>query len=477
LARPEKLGKNDTTLGERPTIRGATFVTDDSTSQATARNYRVLGLMVNPFTIGGEPGDSTDLATASEGNRLLSELEVAAEQAKPKPITVIKHPIPSQYPLNAVAAAEHVLCNDDEFNVLHAYVPLFVMHTGRIRSTLAVLSERLAFRSFDRTLAKYVGQVLAQTDSELISFQVLGQDRLEQFAARFADDSAAAIESVFGTAELERRPELAEVNDLRVTQLEDDGVEDENTGELDSSVGDAPGTEVILAEDADVLGRDEANDAVLDYLVEYTRIHLSPVIGRALRVYRERGLAAMASEFRVTKAPRKTLSALVRLARVRFRKIALIYDGFGNWGSVPPATRTQITAALSELRWMLDGDAVMVLLLEQDGVPELEEQFGAGVRLDWTFEDVREIAAEPDRLGLVMVDGWLAAATLPGYEAMTTADAVIRSLVETASGSLGRFIPMAARAIDDAAERCVDSLDSEAERAGLLADPGEAPGE
>ena len=49
--------------------------------------------------------------------------------------------------------------------------------------------------------------------------------------------------------------------------------------------------------------------AVLDYLIEYTRAHLSPVIARGLRMYRERGLSALAEELKITKAPRKTLAA------------------------------------------------------------------------------------------------------------------------------------------------------------------------
>ena len=443
----------------------------DSTSQNADVSYRTLGLIANPFRTDDVGEYGVQSATASEGHRLLDALDLAAAQERPKPITVIKHPLPTQYSLNAVSRAEYVLCNDDDFNVLHAYIPLFVMHTGRIRSTLAVFSERLAFRSFSRTLAMYVDRILAEPDADLISYQVLGQERWDAFARSFREDSRAAIESVFGNEQLERRPELAEVHDLRLTQLEIDGVEEEDAAEVDTSVGDAPGMEVILAEDADSLELDQSNEAVLDYLVEYTKIHLSPVIARALRVFHQRGLAAMAAEFRITKAPRKTLAALVKFARVRFRKVALMYDGFGNWSGVPAPLRGQITTSLSELRWMLDGDAVMVALLEQDGVPEIEEQFSAGRRLEWTFSDVRAVFAAPDEIDPDMIDRWLAAATLRDYKPITTADPVISALISAADGSLERFVSKAAKAVDSAASRGATLLDEEAREAGMHAEP------
>ncbi len=63
---------------------------------------------------------------------------------------------------------------------------------------------------------------------------------------------------------------------------------------------------------------------------------------------------ALTAELTITKAPRKTLTALVRFARLRFRKIVLIYDGFDNWSATPADIRSQITGTLSELRWMLE---------------------------------------------------------------------------------------------------------------------------
>ena len=46
--------------------------------------------------------------------------------------------------------------SDDSLNVVHAYIQLYMMRKGRVRSTLGAVGERIAFRSFDETLASYV---------------------------------------------------------------------------------------------------------------------------------------------------------------------------------------------------------------------------------------------------------------------------------------------------------------------------------
>ena len=99
--------------------------------------------------------------------------------------------------------------------MLHAYVLMFMMRLGRVRATLQIVAERLAFRDFDTTLGLYVGKVLAEPDESLVAYQVLGAEALAAYQARFAEDPAAAVADVFGIAKVERRPELAEVADTR----------------------------------------------------------------------------------------------------------------------------------------------------------------------------------------------------------------------------------------------------------------------
>ena len=120
---------------------------------------------------------------------------------------------------------------------------------------------------------------------------------------------------------------------------------------------------------------------------------------------------------------------LVRFARVRFRKIVLIYDGFDNWEATPADVRSQIAGTLSELRWMLEADACVVLLLERGGVPELEEQFGSGKRLEWDFPGVLALEESPDAIDAEMVDRWLAAAAAPGASPLTVGDPVLSALL------------------------------------------------
>lgn len=458
-------------------MEGATSVFDLTTGVSDSLRYRPLGLMENPFKGDSESGEYVlDSAVAEEGNKLLNAIGMAASQERSKPIVVTKHEMPSAYPLRAIAGVEHELVNDEEINILHAYIQFFMLHTGRVRSTLHILGERLAFRSFDKTLIAWVEQVLSDRDESLISFDVLGAEALDAFAERFREDPAAAIESIFGPPEIERRPELAEVSDLRLTRLETDVDEDQqNPPELDASVPDAPGTAVVMAEEADAIAEENVDEAILDYIVDYTKARISPVVARALRVYRERGLAAMATEFRVTKAPRKTLAALAKFARVRFRKVVLIYDGFDSWNSAPPELRRDITTSLSEIRWLLDSDAMMVMMLEKDGVDELEEAFSGGTHIDWTFDSVRKVFDRPDVLDLEMVDSWLSAAAVVGSEPITTTNTILVEIAAAANGSMNAFVIKAHAAIESAADRGVGELDDEALAAGLAAGSEEAP--
>ena len=159
---------------------------------------------------------------------------------------------------------------------------------------------------------------------------------------------------------------------------------------------------------------DDSKQAVVDYIIEHAATHLSPVIARCIRVYQERGLAAASMELRVTKAPRKTLSAVVDLARARFASVALIFDGFDSWTSVPTELRQSIVVTMTELRWLFDGRAILVLGLERDEVPELEEAFSAATKVDWDFKWILPLQADPTKLEPEMVDEWLAAAALVG---------------------------------------------------------------
>jgi hypothetical protein len=341
------------------------------------------------------------------------------------------------------------------------------MRLGRVRSTLQIVAERIAFRDFNTTLALYVERIIAEPDESLIAYQVLGSEALAAYQARFAENPTDAVADVFGVAKVERRPELAEVADTRPMDLLSDVEEGDDAPELDGAIGDAPGTEVILSDEQ--TPEEDIDRAILDYIVEHTKVHLSPVIARALRVYKDRGLVALTAELTITKAPRKTLSALVRFARIRFRKIVLIYDGFDNWAQTPSEVRSQITSTLSELRWMLESDAVVAIMVERGGVPELEEQFGAGTHVDWDFPGLIALEESPDALDPQMIDRWLASAAMHGTAPLTVEDPVLSAMLAEAEGSLKAFSLAAGVAIENAAQRGASALDEEALEAGRAA--------
>jgi hypothetical protein len=420
--------------------------------------YRSLGLIGNPFASSGddEYGIGVNLEIQAHANLLLSAIDAASRQETPKPILVTKSTnIPDFYSLRAISVVEGALVRDESLNVLHAYIQLYMMRRGRVRSTLGIVGERLAFRSFEKTLAAYVGHVLSEPDTTLASYRALDDGVFAEFEQRFADDPVTAVTDLFGTPELERRAELAEIVDLRLAGLEHDIEESDVSAEIDETVGTAPGAGIELT------GVIES-DPLVDYLLDYTAVHLSKVVARALRAYTERGLAAMSTELRVTKAPRKTLSAVARLAGARFAKTAIIYDGFDNWQAIDREMRQTIVGALSEMRWTLDGLAAFVFLLEDGRVPELEEQFGAGTRLSWEWGSLAKLQQEPDTLDADTIESWLAAASLAGNEPLTLGDPVLAGCLADADGSLVRFATAAAAAIESAVERGLASLDETA---------------
>jgi len=362
-------------------------MTPDTENLTGVARYAPLGLIANPFKI---PRDSsapiTDLEIVSKSNELLKTIIERSREDAPKPLWIDKGAdIPEYYFMAALAGAEAALATDDDVNILYALVELFTMRDGVTRSALRILAERLSFRSFDRTLVPYVESVLSNPDTELPSYQMVGPEKLDAFAAHFHDDPLEAVHMYLGTMEEERRPELSDAVDYRPLSFDEDVVdESDTTVEIDSTITDAPGTGAMLEEvDTEPGASQEDIAGVRDYIIEYTSTHLSNVIARALRVFHDRGLIMMAQEFRVTKAPRKTLAAVARLALGRYRKVALLFDSFDQWLQIDQDLRSKIAGAMSEMRWKLAGDAMMVFFVAPGTAPELEEKFRGTGGLDW----------------------------------------------------------------------------------------------
>jgi len=431
--------------------------------------YASLGLIANPFALpenSDQPGIECEIG--AEGNALLQAILRQSAEESPKPLWVEKSAdMPSQYPLMAIAHAESSLAVDDSLNVMYAYVQLYTFKKGVVRSTLGVLAERVAFRDFDKTLAAYLEQkVLAEPDTELTSYQVLGPQGLDAFAAKFREDPLGTVHACFGDPLVERRPDLDRRIDMRPVNLEEEVEESDTTAEFDASMGDAPGTDQLLEERAQKTESDEF-DAVRDYVIEYAKTHLSTVIARGLRVFYDRGLAAMATEFQITKAPRKSLAALIDLANYRYRKVALIFDSFEQWLMIEDDLRPKIVGSLSELRWKVAGGAFLVMLVETDAAPELEEAFRTGSEVVWDFPGVIPLQDNPDVIDHEIVNRWLANAASPGADLFTMSDPILAKLADEAQQSLRSFITMAGLAFEDAADRQAQALDEAAFEAGI----------
>jgi len=439
----------------------------ETTTTCDIDRYASLGLIANPFVVPSDADDEATVASeiAAAGNQLLKAVHERSLEEAPRPLVVFKGEVPAQYPLQALSVAEHSFATDEALGILHAYIPLFSMRIGAVRSTLTVVAERLAFRDFESTLIAYVESILRSPDESLDAYRALGPGILDAFEAHFAQSGPEAVRSVFGAGALELHPELAEVADLRHADLaEDVSDESDSSDEIDASLGDAPATAILAAQAQQ--RADETSARLFDYFAAYTAEHVSPVIARALRVYRDRGLVAFAAELRVTKAPRKTLSAILKFARIRFRTAALIYDGFDSWLEVPDDTRSALVGSLSEMRWKTAGLAFPVFVLTPGEAPEIEETFGASGVIRWDFRGLFALQEEPGVILPEVIDGWLDAASVaPG--ALSSGDGVLAELRGAAQGSFDRFVRMAHAAVESAASRGIGTLDDAARAAGM----------
>lgn len=446
--------------------------------------YRPLGLVANPFIAEGDRDTpALRLAIAAEANRLRVAIERATRGQTEGPLLLEKsNEYPEYYCLRAIGSVERSFGRDTGMGVLNAYIPFFTMRLGRVRATLLSLGERLAYRSFDLTLAAYLQKILAAPDDSLATYSAALAAGLDELPSLLAANPQATVASIFGEMVDERRPEMSGTPDTRLNRLPADVDESVAVVEVDETLANAPVEPTIF--DAEVLEnlasakrleavapeeatQDSPQDPVLDYLLEYTRVHLSPVVARALDVYKQRGLNAMAYEFRVTKAPRKTLMALVRFARVRFRNVVLIWDGFESWPAVPVDLRASIVSTLTDIAQMLDGQATVVVALESGQAPEIEEAFGMATRVAWSFPNLRELSASDVALTQEYVAEWIEAASVD-YASAEVLEA-LAPVFDFAGTDIALFTDVAAAAVEKAADegRMIRDVDSRAAIAGV----------
>jgi len=435
--------------------------------------YRALGLVANPFlNLRNRENESLAMALEiqSQANRLIASVDMAAAAQRGATIWVEKSDqVHSSYQRAALIWSEKALLHDEDLCVLPAYVQLFVAKVGRIRSVLNVVAERLATGSFDKTLAAWLGLHIDAPDTELSEWVAVQDGPWDEFAQAFKADPLEALAGVFGPNVMFRALEVEPPIDLRSVNLEEEPEETDVSLEDDDQTAAIPEA-VVFDEDVD----GDADQAIVDvpdpvyvYLVALARKTLSPVIARGLKVYAARGAAPLSDELKITKAPRKTLKALVDFAALRFRRVVVVFDGYDNWNMMPQELRAKYVGALSEIKLLLGSHAIMVFLVSTDEAPELDEMFGGGSRLAWDFPNITRL--KDAELEAAFVESWIADATLPGSEPAVSARGLLDAFMSEADGDLQAFCAMAAAAIEDMAQRGSASLDEPAVSAGMAA--------
>lgn len=450
-------------------------MTQDEGHLAGWEGYRALGLIANPFRLPPkEYGEQAEirLATRARALQLLAAIEESLAGERPRPVRVLKpSALPAYYPRSSMVTALYELGADSETELLPVYVQMIMMRKGRIRGTLSCLAEMVVARSVDTTIARYAQGCLAQPDPSLREWEAAAELDLQGLLGRFAEEPQATVAEIFGAPVEVRSDEDGELAKIMresgmrqahqpVDPTEDDGTSEEDAADkLAAMVDDSPELPESGEDEEDAETPEQAaareSAAISKYVIAHVKKHLSPVIARGLRTYVESGTAAMSQELKITRAPRKTLTALTRFARLTFRSVVIIYDGFEAWDDVPGDLRSLIVSGLAEVRLALGNDGVVVIAGPDVEAPEIDDQFATAIRVDWAIPEIErvqefEVPYDPELLAQ-----WLDAATIPG-----AATAALRERVEAVcagSESMAAGAALAAEEVEKAAAEAAGS--------------------
>lgn len=450
----------------------------DMTPDAAGPDYRPLGFVANPFPPIDE--ESTDplwlrgVAHAAS-NRLFAAVERSSAPDGGRPVLArFVEEVPEYY--HRVAENDFLRRSSAEprLDMMALNIPLDMMRLGRIRGTLTELAELVAAADLPATVGAYFAATLGDQGAADIAGADVTADEVATAAALFASDPHAAVARYLGA-----RPGLATVRTLRD---EDEALHDaylRSVGQDPDPAADVEGEEETPAEEAaladaqaeapeepEAAPKRDADFAMRAYLIHRLRTGLSPVIARAIAAYESWGDGIVAQELKVTKAPRKTLAALLEFMSHRWSRTVVIYDGFDAWPLIETKTRAEILAALTELRWIIGEHGVMVVAVVAGKTPEIEEQFAAAEQVDWTMPEVARLYGDTT-FDATIVQHWLDAASLAGASTLAADGPELAPLVAAAEGDLLRFVLAAEVAFGDAAARGASSMDAAAVAAGI----------
>ncbi|MDO8964661.1 MAG: hypothetical protein Q7W30_09255, partial [Coriobacteriia bacterium] len=436
-------------------------------------DYARLGFVANPFPLDDATSDDPywmRLVTHAASNELIAAVGRAASPERPRPVLVnTAEEIPDSYPRAAQNDFLSRTAHDPGLGMVALNIPLEAMRMGKIRGTLIEVAELAAAVDWPLTAGTYIATVIADVDQGIADEIGVTPEELVEARAAFETDPRAAAERYFGTksspttpAEKEEEGEALHEVYLRQVALDEDPTAEHEVEEEDAAIDPAvetlPETEDEPVEEAVRVPDEE----VRDYLLAYVHAHLSAAVSRALAGYRGYGDSMVAQELKVTKAPRKTLGALLKMMSARWSSVVVLYDRFDSWALMEHKMKMDILAALTELRYIVAETGVMGISIVKGAAPELEEYFAAAEQVDWSMPELLPFYDANFAIDSALISRWLDAASVDGVSALK-ADGPELEPIRLASGEdFRRFAVMAEAAFRDAAQRRLDALDADA---------------
>jgi len=434
--------------------------------------YLSLGLVSNPFPKIVENAYNPfwqRVLTHAVSNRLLSGVVRARANAKPVFITMTEE-FPDVYLRGALNEFLAETAADRGLSMMTINATLDIMRLGSIRGTLAEVCERIAASQLDLTTGLYLADVLQNADRTLPEAAALSGSQIDEAAAAFLADPGPAMRRYLGFRATDTLPTREEEFDalhmtyMKGAGLEHDPVEDEDAMPVSEepegnfaappqhSVADSQAEEEVVHPD----------DLVRDYLLALVSTDLSPVVARALSGYRVFGENMFAQEMKVTKAPRKTLKAALRLMSYRWKNVVFLWETFDAWPMMEHQTHLDILAALNELRWLFGEYGVMGVAPMKGVAPEVEEAFAGAEQVDWTIPGFNAIYEQDYSWNPELVQSWIDSASIALPSVYRVDGPELAPIVAASEGDVMRFALIAEVAFRDAAARGAASLDSAA---------------
>lgn len=431
---------------------------------------RRLGLIANPFDAADDTSADpigVKLSKRSASNSLLTALARSADDPERRALVVEKSAdVPTMYHVASLSPVLGALAKGDLGDTLQLYVPLDMMRIGRVRAVLHVLAERIAGSSADRTIATWLATIIESPTTALPEWAALAEQLdPDELRARFDSDPIAFVAEVLGEP-VESREGADDLEVLmRVSHARQDrlGTDPDEAGGASDEVDEAdPMGAAFVTPLGEVSDRvlepagDDTTEAIVAWLLAEARA-LSPVLARGLSAYRAQGTNSMAEELKVTKAPSKTLVALMRLARTRYQAAFVLFDRFDLFDVAPETLRADITTALVQMRAALEGLATVVLLMEPGIAADVDKAFADARRISWDFAELGEVSSMEAAFDPAVALRWLDAASLDGMPRW--ADAVVSAIPADVSAERG--FAVLGSVIGDAALRGQDPTPAE----------------